>query len=260
MARPVVGIIGNSYLLNDQYPVHAGGQMNTEAIAEVSGCLPLIVPSDPRFVSVEELLEVCDGFLLTGGRPNVHPEEYGEPETEAHGAFDRARDAVALALVRACVARGQPFLGLCRGFQEVNVAMGGSLSPEIRDLPGRMNHRMPPDGTIEEKFELRHDVSFTEGGVFHRVMGASKVLTNTLHGQGIKEPGPRVVIDGHADDGTPEAIYIKDAPGFTLAVQWHPEWNAASDPVSRPLFEHFGAAVRAWAADGSALPVMTAAQ
>ncbi|MBO9430431.1 gamma-glutamyl-gamma-aminobutyrate hydrolase family protein [Sulfitobacter sp. KE34] len=260
MARPVVGIIGNSYLLNDQYPVHAGGQMNTEAIAEVSGCLPLIVPSDPRFVSVEELLEVCDGFLLTGGRPNVHPEEYGEPETEAHGAFDRARDAVALALVRACVARGQPFLGLCRGFQEVNVAMGGSLYPEIRDLPGRMNHRMPPDGTIEEKFELRHDVSFTEGGVFHRVMGASKVLTNTLHGQGIKEPGPRVVIDGHADDGTPEAIYIKDAPGFTLAVQWHPEWNAANDPVSRPLFEHFGAAVRAWAADGSAMPVMTAAQ
>ena len=260
MARPVVGIIGNSYLLNDQYPVHAGGQMNTEAIAEVSGCLPLIVPSDPRFVSVEELLEVCDGFLLTGGRPNVHPEEYGEPETEAHGAFDRARDAVALALVRACVARGQPFLGLCRGFQEVNVAMGGSLYPEMRDLPGRMNHRMPPDGTIEEKFELRHDVSFTEGGVFHRVMGASKVLTNTLHGQGIKEPGPRVVIDGHADDGTPEAIYIKDAPGFTLAVQWHPEWNAANDPVSRPLFEHFGAAVRAWAADGSAMPVMTAAQ
>ena len=260
MARPVVGIIGNSYLLNDQYPVHAGGQMNTEAIAEVSGCLPLIVPSDPRFVSVEELLEVCDGFLLTGGRPNVHPEEYGEPETEAHGAFDRARDAVALALVRACVARGQPFLGLCRGFQEVNVAMGGSLYPEIRELPGRMNHRMPPDGTIEEKFELRHDVSFTEGGVFHRVMGASKVLTNTLHGQGIKAPGPRVVVDGHADDGTPEAIYIKDAPGFTLAVQWHPEWNAANDPVSRPLFEHFGAAVRAWAADGSALPVMTAAQ
>ena len=260
MARPVVGIIGNSYLLNDSYPVHAGGQMNTEAIAEVADCVPLIVPSDPRFVAVDELLEVCDGFLLTGGRPNVHPEEYGEPETEAHGAFDRARDAVALALVRACVARGQPFLGLCRGFQEVNVAMGGSLYPEIRELPGRMNHRMPPDGTIEEKFELRHDVSFTEGGVFHRVMGASKVRTNTLHGQGIKEPGPRVVIDGHADDGTPEAIYIKDAPGFTLAVQWHPEWNAANDPVSRPLFEHFGAAVRAWAADGSALPVMTAAQ
>tara|TARA_R110002049_G_scaffold23545_2_gene83229 strand:+ start:42081 stop:42863 length:783 start_codon:yes stop_codon:yes gene_type:complete len=260
MARPVVGIIGNSYLLNDQYPVHAGGQMNTVAISAVSDCIPLIIPSDPRHVSVDELLEVCDGFLLTGGRPNVHPEEYGEAETEAHGAFDRARDAIALPLVRACVARGQPVLGLCRGFQEVNVAMGGSLYPEIRDLPGRMNHRMPPDGTLEEKFELRHDVTFTEGGVFHRVMGAAKVRTNTLHGQGIKQPGPRVVIDGHADDGTPEAIYIDGAPGFTLAVQWHPEWEAAKDPVSRPLFEHFGAAVRAWAADGSALPMLTAAQ
>ncbi len=258
MARPIVGIIGNQYLINDQYPAHAGGTMNSEAISLVSGCMPLLIPADPRFLTVAELLETCDGFLLTGGRPNVHPEEYGE--TEAHGAFDRARDAIALPLVRACVERGQPFLGICRGYQEVAVAMGSTLHPEIRDLPGRMNHRMPPDGTIEEKFELRHDVSFAEGGVFHRVMGASKVLTNTLHGQGIKEPGPRVVIDGHADDGTPEAIYIKDAPGFTLAVQWHPEWNAASDPVSRPLFEHFGAAVRAWAADGSALPVMTAAQ
>ena len=247
MRRPVVGIIGNSYLINDQYPAHAGGTMNSEAIAEVSGCLPLLVPSDPRLVSVEELLEVCDGFLLTGGRPNVHPEEYGEAETPAHGAFDRARDAVALPLVRACVASGQPFFGVCRGFQEVNVAMGGTLYPEIRDLPGRMNHRMPPDGTLEEKFALRHKVQFNDGGVFHRLMGAREVMTNTLHGQGIKTPGQRIVIDGHAPDGTPEAIYVADAPGFTLSVQWHPEWQAGQDPVSRPLFEAFGAAVRAWA-------------
>ncbi|MGJ8618033.1 MAG: gamma-glutamyl-gamma-aminobutyrate hydrolase family protein [Sulfitobacter sp.] len=252
MARPVVGIIGNSYLLNDQYPVHAGGQMNSDAVAGVSDCIPLIIPSDPRHVSVGELLEICDGFLLTGGRPNVHPEEYGEAETIAHGEFDRARDAIALPLVRACVERGQPFLGICRGFQEVNVAMGGTLYPEIRDLPGRMNHRMPPDGSLEEKFELRHDVIFNEGGVFHDVMGAQMVRTNTLHGQGIKEPGPRVVIDGHADDGTPEAIYVQGAAGFTLAVQWHPEWDAANDPVSRPLFERFGDAARDWSARGRA--------
>ncbi|MGJ5618582.1 gamma-glutamyl-gamma-aminobutyrate hydrolase family protein [Sulfitobacter sp. MF3-043] len=248
MARPIVGIIGNSYLLNDQYPVHAGGQMNSDAISEVSGCVPLIIPSDPRHVSVAELLDICDGFLLTGGRPNVHPEEYGEAETAAHGEFDRARDAIALPLVRACVERGQPFLGICRGFQEVNVAMGGTLYPEIRDLPGRMNHRMPPDGSLEEKFELRHDVTFAQGGVFHDVMGAQIVRTNTLHGQGIKEPGLRIVVDGHAEDGTPEAIYVKGALGFTLAVQWHPEWDAANDPVSRPLFERFGDAVRGWTA------------
>ncbi|WP_209940226.1 gamma-glutamyl-gamma-aminobutyrate hydrolase family protein [Ruegeria sp. HKCCE4148] len=246
MSRPVVGIIGNSYLMNDQYPTHAGGTMNSDAVANVSGCLPLLIPADPRYVTVDELLEVCDGFLLTGGRPNVHPEEYGEPETEAHGEFDRARDAITLPLVRACVERGQPFLGICRGFQEVNVAMGGTLYPEIRDLPGRMNHRMPPDGTLEEKFALRHVVTLDEGGVFHDLFGAVEVMTNTLHGQGIKTIGERVVIDGHAPDGTPEAIYIQDAPGFTLSVQWHPEWDAINDPVSRPLFEAFGAAVQAW--------------
>lgn len=226
--------------------------MNSDAIVEASGCMPMIIPADPKHVSVEELLEVCDGFLLTGGRPNVHPEEYGEAETEAHGTFDRARDGVVLPLVRACVERGQPFLGVCRGFQEVNVAMGGTLYPEIRDLPGRMNHRMPPEGTIEEKFELRHDVRFTENGVFHDLMGAPMVRTNTLHGQGIKEPGKRIVIDGTADDGTPEAIYVDGAPGFTLAVQWHPEWNAAHDPVSYALFNAFGGAVRDWSARGVA--------
>ncbi len=246
MSRPVVGIIGNSYLMNDNYPTHAGGTMNSDAVANVSGCLPLLIPADPRYVSVEELLDACDGFLLTGGRPNVHPEEYGEPPTEAHGDFDRARDAITLPLVRACVERGQPFFGICRGFQEVNVAMGGTLYPEIRDLPGRQNHRMPPDGTLEEKFALRHVVTLNDGGVFHRLFGAREVMTNTLHGQGIKAVGQNVVIDGHAPDGTPEAIYVKDAPGFTLSVQWHPEWDAANDPVSRPLFEAFGAAVKAW--------------
>jgi putative glutamine amidotransferase len=247
MARPVVGIIGNMSLINNEYPVHAGGTMNSAAVSEVAGCLPLLIPTDPRFVSVEELIAVCDGFLLTGGRPNVHPEEYGEAETEAHGTFDRARDAITLPLVRACLARGQPFLGVCRGFQEVNVALGGTLYPEIRELPGRMNHRMPPDGTIEEKFALRHPVRFTEGGPFHRLFGALEVMTNTLHGQGIKQPGRGIVVDGLAPDGTPEAIYVKDAPGFTLAVQWHPEWNAPNDPVSRPLFEAFGRATRLYA-------------
>ena len=261
MRRPVVGVIGNSYVQDDRYPVHATGVINVDAVANVAGCLPLIIAADPRFVKVDELLEICDGFLLTGGRPNVHPQEYGEAETEAHGAFDRARDAITLPLVRACVERGQPFLGVCRGFQEVNVALGGSLHPEIRELPGRENHRMPPDGTLEECFALRHAVRFAEGGVFHRLLGAQEVVTNTLHGQGIVRPGRGVVIDGHAPDGTPEAIYVAGAPGFTLSVQWHPEWNAANDPVSRPLFTAFGDAARAWAAGRGrgAAPVLAVA-
>jgi putative glutamine amidotransferase len=248
--RPVVGIIGNISILHGDYAVHATGTTNSEAVAQVAGCLPLMIPTDPRFVTVPELLDLCDGFLLTGGRPNVHPSEYGEDETPAHGSFDRCRDAITLPLVRACVERGQPFLGICRGFQEVNVAMGGTLHPEIRDLPGRMNHRMPPEGTVEEKFALRHPVAFTPGGVFDRLMGSAEVVTNSLHGQGIDVAGARIVVDGHAPDGTPEAIYVKDAPGFTLSVQWHPEWNSTADPVSRPLFEAFGAAAAEWAGRG----------
>ncbi|KFI31491.1 glutamine amidotransferase [Haematobacter massiliensis] len=247
MSRPVVGIIGNYLDIEGRYRGHAGGVINSEAVALVSQGVPLVIPADPRLVSVEDLMEACDGFLLTGGRPNVHPSEYGEEATEAHGSFERERDAITLPLVRACVERGQPFLGICRGFQEVNVAMGGSLFPEIRDLPGRMNHRMPPDGTLEEKFALRHIVKFTKGGVFNRLMGTDEVMTNTLHGQGINRAGARIVIDGYAPDGTPEAIYVKDAPGFTLSVQWHPEWNAANDPVSRPLFEAFGQALEDFA-------------
>lgn len=246
MSRPVVGIIGNFYLINDEYPTHAGGEMNSQAVREVCDALPLIVPSNPDLVDIADLTATCDGFLFTGARPNVHPEEYGEEPTDAHGAFDRARDRLALPLIQHCIASGQPILAVCRGFQELNVAMNGSLHPEIRDLPGRMNHRMPPDGTLDEKFELRHDVTFTKGGVFHRTMGAEVVRTNTLHGQGIKGKGDRIVIDGWADDGTPEAIYVDGAPGFTLGVQWHPEYRAACDPVSRPLFASFGQAVAKW--------------
>ncbi|MEM9755451.1 MAG: gamma-glutamyl-gamma-aminobutyrate hydrolase family protein [Pseudomonadota bacterium] len=254
MARPVIGIIGNRHLINDQYLTHAGGAMNSEAIAEVSGGIPLIVPADPALVSVADLMEVCAGFLFTGARPNVHAEEYGEDHTDAHGDHDRARDAITLPLIRECVARGQPILGVCRGFQEVAVAMGSSLYPEIRDLPGRMNHRMPPEGTLDEKFALRHAVQFTEGGPFHKLMGAREVMTNTLHGQGIKVPGARIVVDGVAPDGTAEALYVADAPGFTLSVQWHAEYRAGADPVSRPLFDAFGRAAEAWAAGRRPVP------
>ncbi|MBC6442384.1 MAG: gamma-glutamyl-gamma-aminobutyrate hydrolase family protein [Rhodobacteraceae bacterium] len=246
MARPVVGISGNAYFLDDQYPVQACGVYNLDAVSEVCDATVIVVPCLPHLNPIEDLMDVCDGFVFTGARPNVHPEEYGEQPTEAHGVFDRDRDAVTLPLIRACVDRGQPVLGICRGFQEFNVAFGGTLHPEIRELPGRMNHRMPPDGTLEEKFALRHEVSINKGSPFARIFAAERVLTNTLHGQGIKAAANRVVIDGRADDGTPEAISIKGAPGFALAVQWHPEYNASKDPVSRALFGAFGVACAVW--------------
>lgn len=250
MSRPVVGIICNKSVLNDDYEIFGGGTMNVEAVSDVVGAMPVLIPTDPNAICIDTLMDRCDGFLFTGGRPNVHPEEYGESYTDAHGVMDRDRDAIALPLIRALVERGQPLLGICRGFQEVAVAFGSTLYPEIRDLPGRMNHRMPPDGTMEEKFALRHSVTLETGGMFHQLWGKTEIMTNTLHGQGIKTPGPRVVIEGYAPDGTPEAIHIAGAAGFTMSVQWHPEWQAGLDPVSRPLFEAFGRAVSDWAMQG----------
>jgi len=242
MSRPVIGIIGNQHQINDQYQVQAVGTMNITAIVEVCDAIPMMLPADPALIGVADAIQVCDGFVFPGARPNVHPEEYGHAETEAHGTFDRARDALTLPLIRECVARGVPVLGLCRGFQEMAVAFGSTLHPEIRDIPGRLNHRMPPDGTMEEKFALRHWVTLTPDGPFARLFGAPEVLTNTLHGQGIEDPGSRVIVDGRAPDGTAEAIYIEGAPGFAMGVQWHPEYKAGEDMVSRALFEAFGRA------------------
>lgn len=244
MTVPLVGIIGNPHILNEDYPAQATGVSNLEAVGLVAGAMPVMVPALPDVLPLDALIDRFDGFVFTGGRPNVHPEEYGEAETPAHGEFDRARDRLTLPLIRACVDRGVPILGICRGFQEFNVAFGGSLYPEIRDLPGRMNHRMPPDGTIDEKFALRHPVALDEGSIFRDIFGAPEVMTNSLHGQGINRAGERVLIEGYAPDGTPEAIRIKDAKNFAIAVQWHPEWNAMDDPVSNPLFGAFGKAMR----------------
>ena len=245
MTRPVIGIIGNAHLVNNEYPVQSVGVSNIMAVAELTGALPLLVPALPQASTIPDLLDACDGFVLTGGRPNVHPSHYGHEPTPKHGTFEPDRDAVTLPLIRECVARGVPIFGICRGFQEVNVAFGGTLHPEIREIPGRMNHRMPPEGTLEEKFEHRHVVRLTPGGQFHRVLGAEEVLVNSLHGQGILERGARVVIEGYAPDETPEAIVIEGAQGFAMGVQWHPEWNAAEDPVSRLLFQALGLAVQA---------------
>lgn len=245
MSRPIIGIIGNAHLINDQHAVQAVGVANIRAVAELTGAIPLLVPAMPVVGAISELVDACDGFVFTGGRPNVHPSLYGHEVTVKHGAFDPDRDAVTLPLIRECVARGVPVFGICRGFQEFNVAFGGTLHPEIRDIPGRINHRMPPDGTLEEKFRYRHKVRLAPGGQFHTLLRVEEVMVNSLHGQGILEKGERVVIEGHATDTTPEAIVIAQSPAFAMAVQWHPEWNAAQDPVSRPLFLALGAAVAA---------------
>lgn len=243
--RPVIGVTGSQLMAEGTYAVQAAGMRNLEAVAEVADALPIIVPGMPEASEVAELIALCDGFLLTGGRANVHPSHYGHEPTEKHGTFDHGRDGVVLPLVKAAIAEGVPVFGVCRGIQEMNVAMGGTLHPEVRELPGKMNHRMPPgekDPAII--FRKRHTVTLTRGGAFEKLLGTTEIVTNSLHGQAIIEWSDRVVIEGIAEDGVIEAISIRDAPSFALGVQWHAEYEAASDPVSNALFRAFGAAAR----------------
>jgi putative glutamine amidotransferase len=221
-------------------------------VAEVAKALPLMFAGSPGITEIGALLDVVDGVLLTGARANVHPARFKTAPHAAHEPYDEQRDAVALPLIEACIARGVPLFGICRGFQEMNVAFGGSLHPEIRDLPGRMNHRMPrlangeihPD--LEVVFAERHEVRLVSNGVFARILGRDHIKVNSLHGQGILDPGRRIVVEGVAEDETIEAIRVADSRAFALGVQWHAEYDPHCNPVNRRLFETFGEAVAAF--------------
>ena len=250
MKKPVVGVIGNSYQIENRFPAQMVGERNLRAIAQVAGALPLMFAAIPDVTDIGALLDAVDGVLLTGARANVHPTHFNAEPCTAHEPYDERRDAVALKLIEACVARGVPVFGICRGFQEMNVAFGGTLHPEIRELPGRMNHRMPrlengeihPDPKVV--FGDRHEVRLTAGGTFAQLLGCETIRVNSLHGQGILEPGRRVVIEGVAEDSTIEAIRIDEAPSFALGVQWHAEYDPHTNPINRSLFEAFGRALR----------------
>ena len=251
MTRPVVGVIANKHVVEKSFAVQRVGVRNLRAVAEVADAMPVVFAGTPDLTDVDGLLELVNGVLLTGARANVHPARfYAEPHPR-HEPYDEGRDTLALALIEACVARGVPLFGICRGFQEMNVAFGGSLHPEIRELPGRMNHRMPrletgeihPDPAVV--FADRHEVRLTAGGTFARILGSETIRVNSLHGQGILELGARIVVEGVAEDGTIEAIRIADASGFALGVQWHAEYDAQTNPVNRALFRAFGEALSA---------------
>ena len=260
MKRPVVGVIGSAHSINNRFAGQRVGEKNLRAVADVAGALPLIFAGSPEITDIDALLEAVDGVVLTGARANVHPSRFGTAPDPRHEPYDEPRDALALALIDVCVERGVPLFGICRGFQEMNVAFGGSLHPEIRELPGRVNHRMPrlengevhPDPLVV--FADRHEVKLTPGGVFATILGSEAIRVNSLHGQGILELGRRIVVEGVAEDGTIEAIRIADARGFALGVQWHAEYDPQSNPVNRALFQAFGAAVAAYNKSGRQMP------
>ncbi|MBP1850333.1 gamma-glutamyl-gamma-aminobutyrate hydrolase family protein [Rhizobium halophytocola] len=252
MTKPVIGVIGNSYSVEQRFEVQMVGVTNMKAVAEVAGATPIMFAGDPELTDIDDLLDVVDGILLTGARANVHPLRFHTEPDPKHEPYDEARDSVALPLIDACLERGVPLFGICRGFQEMNVAAGGTLHPEIRELPGRINHRMPrlengeihPDPTVV--FADRHEVRLVPEGRFAEILGRDVIRVNSLHGQGILDVGERIAVEGVADDGTIEAIRFKETDGFALGVQWHAEYDPATNPINKALFEEFGRSVRTY--------------
>lgn len=247
MHKPLIAVTSDVRHF-DNYTWHAVPAQYLRAALEQAGVCPLVVPSFGEATDFDAVLDAVDGVMATGSKSNVHPALYGAAPSEAHEPYDAARDATSLPLIRRAIERGIPLLAICRGMQELNVALGGTLAVEIQELQGRMDHRAPVSDDQAERFAIRHPVHVAPGSCLHDVMKTATIQVNSLHRQAIDHAAPGLAIEAVAEDGTIEAVSVKNAPGFTLGLQWHPEWWASSDPTSRRIFEAFGEAVRAHAA------------
>lgn len=223
---------------------HGVTETYLRAITAGMGGIPLIVPSLADAIDIDALLERVDGILLTGSRSNVDPQRYGaasSPHTEPH---DHARDAMTIPLVKAALQRGVPLFAICRGMQELNVALGGSLFSEVQEIEGRDDHRAPESDQRDERFAIRQDVRLEPGGALAEIFKTRTIKVNSLHRQAVDRLGEGLVVEATAPDGTIEAVNVIDAPAFALGVQWHPEYWAATDTASAKLFAAFGHAIR----------------
>ncbi len=238
----LVGVSADCKLVDGQ-PFHMVGDKYLRAMQEAAGCAPLIIPAMAELLDLPALVERLDGLLLTGSPSNLHPRHYRAEPTPEHEPFDEPRDALTLHLIELALARGLPLLAICRGFQELNAALGGSLHPAVHTLPGRLDHRRPDSPDPDVQYGPRHSVHFVDGGEFRRRFGETEIRVNSLHRQAIDRLAPGLVAEGFAPDGTIEAVSVHNARGFALGVQWHPEYKAVENPYSRRLFEAFGAAV-----------------
>ncbi len=242
---PVVGVSA-CLKQGENAPYHSVVDRYVEAVRLGAGALPLIVPALGEVGALDALLARLDGLLFTGSPSNVCPSHYGGPPPRPGNLADPRRDATTLPLMRRAIALGVPFLAICRGIQELNVALGGSLHQHLHEVPGRADHRSDKSRPWAERYEPRHAVRLRPGGLLQRLLdGAETVFVNSLHGQGIDRLAPGLAVEAVAEDGTIEAVSVENAAAFALGVQWHPEWRVLEDPVSRRLFAAFGAAVRA---------------
>jgi putative glutamine amidotransferase len=246
MRLPIVIVPACTRLIGD-HPYHAAQFKYVDALVQGARCAPLILPAlgeGPSFESqLASLFDVCDGIMLTGSPSNVHPSHYQQDLHDPELPQDVARDATTLPLIRGAIERGIPLLAICRGFQEVNVALGGSLHQALHRVDGMHDHREDKQGNLELQYAIRHEVELTAGGRMAAILdGATRIGVNSLHGQGIDRLAPGLQVEARADDGLVEAFSVAGAAGFTLAMQWHPEWRITENPVSMKLFGAFGQA------------------
>jgi putative glutamine amidotransferase len=242
MRRPIV-LVPACVNRIGSHPYHTAQLKYVAAVADGAGCAPLIIPALGDATDIDALLAVADGVMLTGSPSNVHAGLYGEALLDPSLPLDPARDATTLPLIRAVIQRGIPLLAICRGFQEVNVALGGTLHQAVHDVAGMADHREQKIHTLEQQYAPSHRVLLEPDGRMTRILGGvSGIMVNSLHGQGINRLAPSLAVEARADDGLVEAYRVADATGFTLAVQWHPEWRFAENPDSVKLFSAFGEA------------------
>ena len=250
--RPLVGVSaclkengrgGWHHTVSDKY---------VQAAIRAVGALPVLIPAmgpelgdNAMTEALDRLLETLDGVLLTGSPSNVEPHHYEGDASRDGTAHDPARDATTLPLIRHAIDHAVPLIAICRGAQEVNVALGGTLHQLVHEIEGRRDHRSPKAPTADENYAPAHAIEIVEGGLLHKLVGERRLMVNSLHAQGVDELAGRAKVEAVADDGQIEAFSVPDAPAFALALQWHPEHRALENPVSTKLFDAFAEACRA---------------
>lgn len=245
--RPLIGVTADRKLADDYY-WHRAEEHYLSAVIDAAGGVPVIVPALPDTLDRGALLQHLDGLLLTGGASNIEPHFYGRPSEQNDCARDPDRDAMNLALIRNAIDMGLPLFGICRGLQELNVALGGTLHQRVHKVAGLRDHREDESAPLERQYGVAHPVTIEPGGVLASLHDAGEVMVNSVHGQGIDQLAPGLRIEAVAPDGLIEAVSVAGARHFALAVQWHPEWYRVTTPFCRQLLTAFGDSCRIYSA------------
>jgi putative glutamine amidotransferase len=242
-ARPLIGISADRRMVG-AHPFHMVGEKYARAVLDASDAAPVMIPALAEELRFDELLQRLDGLVFTGSPSNVEPHLYQGPPSAPGTLHDPARDATTLPLIRKAVEAGVPVFGICRGFQEMNVAFGGTLHQNLHEIPGYLDHRDDMTQPLEVQYGPAHEVTLEPGGLLRSLAERDRIEVNSLHHQGIDQLGAELAVEARAPDGVIEAFRVRKAQRFAVAVQWHPEWRVMGNPFSRALFAAFGQASR----------------